>query len=65
MVPTALSQVVEAVVKLVLGLGLSMFIYSYGMNDFETTGMVFGKICENLDAAKLVVLQYAAGGAYF
>ena len=63
MVPTALSQVVEAVVKLILGLGLSMFIYSYGMNDFEATGMVFGKVCESIDAAKLVVLQYAAGGA--
>ncbi|MBR5480055.1 MAG: polysaccharide biosynthesis protein [Clostridia bacterium] len=63
MVPTAISQVVEALVKLILGLGLSMFIYSYGMNDYATTGMVFGKICESVDAAKLVVLQYAAGGA--
>lgn len=63
MVPTALSQVVEAVVKLVLGLGLSMGIYSYGINSFETTGMVFGNVAENLEAAKLIVLQYAAAGA--
>ncbi len=63
MVPTALSQVVEAVVKLVLGLGLSMGIYNFGMNSFETTGMVFGKVAESLEAAKLIVLQYAAAGA--
>ena len=63
MVPTAISQVVEAVVKLVLGLGLSMWIYSSGINMYEQTGAVFGKVCESLDAAKLIVLQYAAAGA--
>lgn len=63
MVPTAISQVVEAVVKLVLGLGLSMWIYNYGINAYETTGVVFGKAMQTFDAAKLRVLQFAAGGA--
>jgi len=63
MVPTAISQVVEAVGKLVLGLGLSMWVYSSGMSSFEATGAVFGQVCANLETAKLVVLQYAAAAA--
>ncbi|MEG2378442.1 MAG: polysaccharide biosynthesis C-terminal domain-containing protein, partial [Clostridia bacterium] len=63
MYPTALSQVVEATVKLALGLGLSMWVYSTGINSFEATGMVFGQKCANYEAAKLVVLQYAAAAS--
>ena len=63
MFPTALSQVVEALVKLVLGLGLSMWVYQYGMSTWEQTGMVFSQVCGDYEAAKLIVLQYAAAAA--
>lgn len=63
MFPTALSQVVEALVKLVLGLGLSMWVYQYGMSTWEQTGMVFSQVCGDYEAAKLLVLQYAAAAA--
>lgn len=63
MFPTALSQVVEAIIKLILGLGLSMWVYKTGLSSYNATGMVFGHVCKNIEAAKLIVLQYAAAAA--
>ncbi len=63
MYPTALAQVVEVVVKLVFGLGLSMATYKLGMSQFEASGTVFGKVFESFEAAKLYVLRFAAAGA--
>ena len=63
MFPTALSQVVEAVVKLIAGFGLSMFLYNYGMSSFESTGMVLGKLYTDTESGTLAVLQLAAAGA--
>ena len=63
MYPTALSQVVDVIVKLVFGLGLSMVAYTVGINEFETSGTVFGKFFENPEEARLAVLQVAAAGA--
>lgn len=63
MYPTAISQVVEALLKLVLGLGLSLWVYNAGMNGYETVGAVFGKAANDFEAAKLIALQYAAAAA--
>jgi stage V sporulation protein B len=63
MYPTALSQVVEVVTKLVLGFGLAMFIYNAGMNGFNLNGTVFGKAYADFDSAQIAVAQYAAAGA--
>lgn len=63
MYPTAISQVVESVVKLVLGLGLSMWIYQAGMAGFAETGKVFGNVASDPENARLITLQYAAAGA--
>ena len=63
MYPTALSQVVEAVTKLVLGFGLSMWFYQSGMAGYESTGMVWGKAYADFESAQIAVLQVAAAGA--
>ncbi len=63
MYPTALSQVIEVIVKLVFGLGLSMAAYKLGISEFEASGTVLGKAFESFEDAKLYVLQFAAAGA--
>lgn len=63
MAPTAVSQVIEAIVKLIMGIILSYAVYQIGINQFETTGLLFGKAVQSLDEAKIEVLPYAAAGA--
>lgn len=63
MLPTALSQVIEAVAKLVIGLSFSYAVVRIGIHQFETTGVVFGKAVENMNAAMAVIYPYAACGA--
>lgn len=63
MKPTAVSQIVEAVAKLVLGLSLAYLITRAGLRQFERQGMVFGIVCQSLEEAKLEVLPFAAAGA--
>ncbi len=63
MYPTAAAQVVEVVVKLILGLGLSMTLYKLGMSEFNKSGTVLGTVFDSYEAAELRVLQLAAAGA--
>ncbi|MBQ2840074.1 MAG: polysaccharide biosynthesis protein [Oscillospiraceae bacterium] len=63
MYPTAISQVVEVVVKLIFGFGLSMMAYKLGMDEYTASGTVLGKPFATVDDATLRVLQIAAAGA--
>lgn len=63
MMPTALSQVVEAVSKLVCGLALSYGITVAGLRQFSQEGSVFGFACASMEQAQLMVLPFAAAGA--
>lgn len=63
MKPTAVSQIVEAVAKLVLGLSLAYFITKAGLHQYQQQGTVFGIACTSLEEAKLEVLPFAAAGA--
>ncbi len=63
MMPTAISQVIEALGKLVIGYSASIFIMNKGMDEFYSAGTVFGKAYETEAAAKLAVCPYAAAGA--
>lgn len=63
MKPTAVSQIVEAAAKLVLGLSFALVIIHAGLHQYEQQGRVFGYACENLEEAKIKVLPYAAAGA--
>ena len=48
MIPTAVSQVVEAVAKLVLGIGLCYGTFVYALQGYADTGAVFGRSAADL-----------------
>ena len=63
MFPTAASQVVEAIVKLVLGLGLSMGVLKLATWQYDETGMVFGVEAFTYEQATMIALPYCAAAA--
>ncbi len=65
MYPTAISTVIEDLVKLIVGLSSSYSILIYLLNTYEKTGMVFGVYYENIALAKSAILPFAAAGAIF
>lgn len=63
MMPTAISELIESLIKFVLGLSFAYGIVKYGLNEFYSNGTVFGRICENEDAAMETVIPFASAGA--
>lgn len=63
MAPTAVSEVVEALVKLCLGLGLSRWVVSSRGAEYETFGTVFSLVPDSPDGARFLILSFAAAGA--
>lgn len=71
MAPTAVSQVVEAIVKIVLSIFIAIKIKEIGLQQFAETGFVFGQATFmgepilNAEQAYLATLPYASAGAIF
>ncbi len=63
MVPTAVSEIIEATCKLFLGFTASFLVTKYGMSKFETTGYVFGTKCTDIEQAQSVIIPIAIGAA--
>lgn len=66
MYPTGISQVVEALAKLILGLGLAVISLKLGMAQFLEKGTIFGKAPEKaltVDEATLAMMPYVAAAA--
>lgn len=63
MYPTALSEVTEALGKLVIGLSCAWGVITYGMNEYAASGTVFGQKVESEAFARAATLPYAAAGA--
>lgn len=63
MIPTAVSEIVEAVSKVFFGLGLAWLAGEYGMSEYYTNGTVYGLVCENAVAARNATLPFASAGA--
>ena len=63
MYPTAISEVVEAVCKLVFGLTSAWLIVSMGLREYTASGTVFGVRQASLEYAKMATLPFAAAGA--
>ena len=63
MTPTAVSQVIEALGKLILGIGLASGVMRLGHSQFERTGMVFGKPAESLEIANSYIYPYTSAAA--
>lgn len=63
MTPTAVSQIVEVSVKLVLGVTLSYAVIEYARRQFFSSGMVFGVATASVEDAISISLPYAAAAA--
>ncbi len=63
MTPTAISQVIEALGKLILGLLFSKLVMSAGLKNFNEGKEVFGKLCETEAEALSLIYPFAAAAA--
>jgi len=63
MKPTAVSQVLEALCKLVLGLGLAMFVMEYGMREFAASGTIFGRAAASKAIAESMLYPWASAAS--
>jgi stage V sporulation protein B len=63
MYPTAISEVIEALCKLIFGLTASYFIVRSGMDEYAASGTVYGVKMASEEYAKMATLPYAAAGA--
>lgn len=63
MKPTAVTQVVEVITKLITGLAFAAIVMGTATRQFETTGMVFGMEASSLEAAITLALPYGAAAA--
>lgn len=62
MYPTAISQVIESLGKLIFGLALSRMVLDYGFKQIEATGMAFGRVVET-EADTAIVYAMSAAAA--
>lgn len=65
MVPTAVSEILEAVCKLVIGLTGALVVVQLGMREYDRSGTVFGQAVASEAYAKSAVLPYASAMAIF
>ena len=63
MYPTAVSEIIETVFKLVLGLGFAYAVHSYALSEFERSGSCFGTVCESAPEAAQAALPFVAAAA--
>ena len=63
MYPTAVSEILEAVGKLVIGLSLAWLIVSAAMREYARFGTVFGAAVQSEEYARSAALPFAAAGA--
>ncbi len=61
MYPTAISQVIETVGKLVFGLAFSYGVVFYAENQIAATGEVFGQVIKTVEDKSIVYAMAAAG----
>lgn len=63
MTPTAVSQVIEALGKLFIGLGLAIAIMYYGEYTFHNNLTAYGVTVNTLEEARIASYPYAAAGS--
>lgn len=70
MYPTGISQVIEALGKLFIGLGIALFVKTVLTNEFINSGTVMGKLIEPdgtsatlAEVAQKAIVPYSAAGA--
>ena len=63
MIPTAVSEIIEAVCKFFLGYIISYNIIKYGMHEFEIKGTFFGTIYDSKSLVEAAIMPFASAGA--
>ncbi len=63
MYPTAVSQLIEAVCKMVLGIGFAQMIMKKAMTEYETHGTVFDFLITDESELLIHIYPYTAAGA--
>lgn len=63
MYPTAVSETIETLFKLVLGLGFAYAVQAHAMTEFTKSGKCFGVICKSLAQARQQALPFIAAAA--
>lgn len=63
MYPTAITQVIEVVVKMVTGLMFAFLVINIADSQYEKTGIVFGMAASSAEEASAMAIPYAAAGA--
>ena len=63
MMPTAISEIIETIFKLIFGLGFAYLVLDYAKDEFYATGGCFGVYCHNIDEAVSVALPYITGAS--
>lgn len=63
MYPTAISEVLEALCKLIFGLTAAYLVIQSGLKEFAASGTVYGVKRATEEYAKIATLPYAAAGA--
>ena len=61
--PTAISQVIEAIGKMIFGIAAAKLTITYGYSQFESGAKVFGKVCATESEAMSAIYPYAAAAA--
>lgn len=63
MIPTAVSEIIEAAVKLVIGALLAYFVMRFGIGSYESTGTFLGFTFKNEIEAQNTILAFSVAGA--
>lgn len=63
MLPTAISEIIEAAVKLIAGLSLAAYTKNRAMLEFAESGCVFGMRCQSSEEAMHAALPYIAAAS--
>ena len=63
MLPTAASEIIETVLRAVLGLAGAYAVFRYAAEDYSATHGCFGQFCRTPEAAASAALPYAAAAA--
>ncbi len=65
MYPTAISEVMEAIFKLLVGLSAAYMVFRLGMGEFYSSGTVWGSKLLQRRLPKVPLLPYTAAAAVF
>ena len=63
MIPTAVSEIIEAAVKLVIGALLAYFVMRFGIDSYESSGTFLGFTFKNEIEAQNTILAFSVAGA--